>query len=93
MKTATGDIALRGGQDVGASTISGTIDARGGEADHLKLEIDDGHDPLRARPRTRRDGGDGDAQRPDRDPAPAQDVGGHRRGDGDGRDHERVVAR
>jgi len=38
VKTATGDIALRGGQDVGVSTISGTIDAHGGEADHLKLE-------------------------------------------------------
>ena len=38
VKTATGDIALHGGQDVGAATISGTIDARGGEADHLKLE-------------------------------------------------------
>jgi hypothetical protein len=38
VKTATGDITLRGGEDVGASTISGTIDARGGEADHLKLE-------------------------------------------------------
>ena len=38
VKTATGDIALRGGQDVEASTISGAIDARNGEADHLKLE-------------------------------------------------------
>ena len=38
VKTATGDIALRGGQDVEASTISGTIDARNGEADHMKLE-------------------------------------------------------
>jgi hypothetical protein len=38
LKTATGDISLRGGEDVGASTISGTIDARGGQAERVKLE-------------------------------------------------------
>jgi DUF4097 and DUF4098 domain-containing protein YvlB len=38
LKTATGNITLRGGEDVGASTISGTIDARGGQAEHVKLE-------------------------------------------------------
>jgi DUF4097 and DUF4098 domain-containing protein YvlB len=38
VKTATGNISLRGGQDVGASTISGTIDARGGESERIKLE-------------------------------------------------------
>ena len=38
LKTATGDITLRGGEDVGASTISGTIDARGGQAERVKLE-------------------------------------------------------
>jgi DUF4097 and DUF4098 domain-containing protein YvlB len=38
LKTATGNITLRGGQDVGASTISGTIDARGGQAERVKLE-------------------------------------------------------
>jgi hypothetical protein len=37
-KTATGDITLRGGQDVGASTISGTIRSSGGEVEHAKLE-------------------------------------------------------
>ncbi|CAN5529692.1 DUF4097 family beta strand repeat-containing protein [soil metagenome] len=37
-KTATGDITLRGGQDVGASTISGTIRATGGEVERVKLE-------------------------------------------------------
>ena len=37
-KTATGDITLRGGQDVGASTISGTIRASGGEVERAKLE-------------------------------------------------------
>ena len=37
-KTATGDISLRGGQDVGASTISGTIRATGGEVERAKLE-------------------------------------------------------
>jgi DUF4097 and DUF4098 domain-containing protein YvlB len=37
-KTATGDITLRGGQDVGASTISGTIRATGGEVERAKLE-------------------------------------------------------
>jgi hypothetical protein len=66
VKTATGDIALRGGEDIGASTISGTIDARGGEAERVKLESTTGDDPLRARPRARRVGGDGDAQRRDR---------------------------
>lgn len=38
VKTATGDISLRGGEDIGASTISGTIDARGGEVERAKLE-------------------------------------------------------
>jgi len=38
VKTATGDIALRGGQDVEASTISGTIDARDGETERARLE-------------------------------------------------------
>jgi hypothetical protein len=37
-KTATGDISLRGGQDVGASTISGTIRATGGEVERARLE-------------------------------------------------------
>ena len=37
-KTATGDITLRGGQDVGASTISGTIRTSGGEVERAKLE-------------------------------------------------------
>ena len=38
VKTATGDITLKGGEDVGAATISGTIDARGGRAERVKLE-------------------------------------------------------
>src|SRR5215204_3786831 len=38
VKTATGDITLKGGEDIGASTISGTIDARGGQAERVKLE-------------------------------------------------------
>jgi DUF4097 and DUF4098 domain-containing protein YvlB len=38
LKTATGNITLRGGEDIGASTISGTIDARGGQAERVKLE-------------------------------------------------------
>ena len=38
LKTATGNITLRGGEDVGASTISGTIEARGGDAERVKLE-------------------------------------------------------
>jgi hypothetical protein len=38
VKTATGDITLKGGEDVGAATISGTIDARGGKAERVKLE-------------------------------------------------------
>ena len=38
VKTATGNISLRGGQDVGASTISGAIDARGGQSERVKLE-------------------------------------------------------
>jgi hypothetical protein len=37
-KTATGDISLRGGQDVIASTISGMIRASGGELERAKLE-------------------------------------------------------
>ncbi|MFL5617356.1 MAG: DUF4097 family beta strand repeat-containing protein [Gemmatimonadaceae bacterium] len=38
VKTATGNITLRGGEDIGASTISGTIDARGGQTERAKLE-------------------------------------------------------
>jgi DUF4097 and DUF4098 domain-containing protein YvlB len=38
VKTATGDITLKGGEDIGAATISGTIDARGGQAERAKLE-------------------------------------------------------
>ena len=38
LKTATGNITLRGGEDIGASTISGTIDARGGQSERVKLE-------------------------------------------------------
>jgi hypothetical protein len=38
VKTATGNITVRGGEDIGASTISGTIDARGGEVERAKLE-------------------------------------------------------
>ncbi len=41
-KTATGDITLQGGQDVGASTISGTIRASGGEVERAKLEATSG---------------------------------------------------
>ena len=37
-KTATGDITLRGGQDIGASTISGTIRSSGGEVERARLE-------------------------------------------------------
>lgn len=37
-KTATGDIILHGGQDIGASTISGSISATGGEVERAKLE-------------------------------------------------------
>jgi hypothetical protein len=42
VKTATGDIVLRGGQNIGASTISGTIDAQGGQVDHAVLETTTG---------------------------------------------------
>jgi hypothetical protein len=42
VKTATGDISLRGGENVGASTISGAIDAAGGQADHVTLETTTG---------------------------------------------------
>ena len=41
-KTATGDITLQGGQNVGASTISGTIRASGGEVEKAKLEATSG---------------------------------------------------
>ena len=37
-KTATGDLTLHGGQDIGASTISGTIRSTGGEVEHAKFE-------------------------------------------------------
>ncbi|MDB4889264.1 MAG: hypothetical protein JWL61_1119 [Gemmatimonadetes bacterium] len=37
-KTATGDILMRGGVDIGASTISGTIRTSGGEVERAKLE-------------------------------------------------------
>jgi hypothetical protein len=42
VKTATGDISLRGGENVGVSTISGAIEATGGQADHLTLETTTG---------------------------------------------------
>lgn len=42
LKTATGNITLRGGQDVGASTISGTIHSAGGEVERAKLETTTG---------------------------------------------------
>ncbi|MEO6526748.1 MAG: DUF4097 family beta strand repeat-containing protein [Gemmatimonadaceae bacterium] len=42
VKTATGDIVLRGGQNIGASTISGSIDAEGGAVDHATLETTTG---------------------------------------------------
>ena len=41
-KTATGDIMLRGGQDIGASTISGAIRTTGGEVERAKLETTTG---------------------------------------------------
>ena len=37
-KTATGDILMRGGVDIGASTISGTIRTSGGVVERAKLE-------------------------------------------------------
>jgi hypothetical protein len=37
-KTATGDIIMRGGTDIGASTISGTIRTTGGQVERAKLE-------------------------------------------------------
>src|SRR4029078_9002607 len=37
-KTATGDILMRGGTDIGASTISGTIRTSGGQVERAKLE-------------------------------------------------------
>lgn len=42
LKTATGDITLQGGQNVGASSISGTIRASGGEVEKAKLETTSG---------------------------------------------------
>ncbi len=42
VKTATGDITMQGGEDVGASTISGTIRVVGGEIEHAKLEATSG---------------------------------------------------
>ncbi|MEO8561783.1 MAG: DUF4097 family beta strand repeat-containing protein [bacterium] len=42
VKTATGDIKLRGGENIGASTISGAIDASSGAVDHLTLETTTG---------------------------------------------------
>lgn len=42
IKTATGDITVKGGQDMGASTISGTIRASGGEVERAKLEATTG---------------------------------------------------
>jgi hypothetical protein len=42
LKTATGDITLKGGTDVGASTISGTIRAIGGDVERAKLEATTG---------------------------------------------------
>lgn len=38
VKTATGDIVLHGGQDVGVSTISGSIRSSGGEVERVKFE-------------------------------------------------------
>jgi DUF4097 and DUF4098 domain-containing protein YvlB len=38
VKTATGNIVVRGGQNIGASTISGSIDASGGETERAKFE-------------------------------------------------------
>ena len=38
IKTATGDITMRGGVDIGASTISGTIRSSGGDVERAKLE-------------------------------------------------------
>lgn len=38
VKTATGDIVLHGGQDIGASTISGAIRSTGGEVERVKFE-------------------------------------------------------
>ena len=38
VKTATGDIVLHGGQDIGASTISGAIHSMGGEVERVKFE-------------------------------------------------------
>lgn len=42
VKTATGDITMKGGQDMGASTISGTIRTSGGEVERAKLEATTG---------------------------------------------------
>lgn len=41
-KTATGDITFHGGQDVGASSISGTIRTTGGTVERAKLEATTG---------------------------------------------------
>jgi hypothetical protein len=41
-KTATGDITFHGGQDVGVSTISGTIRTSGGTVERAKLEATTG---------------------------------------------------
>lgn len=38
VKTATGNIVMRGGQNIGASTISGGIDASGGETERATFE-------------------------------------------------------
>ncbi|MDB4881356.1 MAG: hypothetical protein JWL95_122, partial [Gemmatimonadetes bacterium] len=43
VKTATGDIVLRGGgQDIGASTISGSIDAQTGLTERARMETTTG---------------------------------------------------
>jgi hypothetical protein len=42
LKTATGDITLKGGTDIGASTISGTIRASGADIERAKLEATTG---------------------------------------------------
>lgn len=42
-KTATGNITMHGGQDVGASTISGTIRSVGGEVERAKFESTTGN--------------------------------------------------
>ncbi|MDB4917920.1 MAG: hypothetical protein JWM95_5564 [Gemmatimonadetes bacterium] len=42
VKTATGNIVMHGGQDVGASTISGSIHVTGGDVERAKIEATTG---------------------------------------------------